>query len=217
MRTFPLFLFCYACAEKENDTAIGTESTNDTSTELSSPTSEPANPTSEPSVPTSEPASPTSEPTSEPTEEPSTEPSSPTSEPASPSTEPTSEPTTCTLNDLEWVAQMRTSTGNTSSFQASDELSMVGIIQNPCTETFVLTTMTTCLLSQALLQSNSGTGTYLHEPICGFTISDWVIPGGGSVEEVIFVGTRPADTYTLELIFADPGVHSASLLFSVSP
>ncbi len=177
MRIFPLFLFCYACAEKETDTAISTEAISDTSTE----------------------------------------PSSPTSEPASPSTEPTSEPSTCTLNDLEWVAEMRTSTGNTSSFQASDELSMVGIIQNPCTESFVLTTMTTCLISQALLQSNSGTGTYLHEPICGSAISDWVIPGGGSVEEVIYVGTRPADTYTLELIFADPGVHSASLLFSVSP
>ena len=210
MRIFPLFIFYYACAEKETDTVFSTEPISDTSTEPSSPTSEPSSSSTEP---TSDPSAPTNEPT----EEPSTEPSSPTSEPASPSTEPTSEPSTCTLNDLEWVAQMRTSTGNTSSFQVSDELSMVGIIQNPCTEDFVLTTMTTCLISQALLQSNSGTGTYLHEPICGSAISDWVIPGGGSVEEVIFVGTRPADTYTLELIFADPGVHSASLLFSVSP
>ena len=80
-------------------------------------------------------------------------------------------------------------------------------------------TNTTCLLSQAIIQGNSGNpdGSFFHSPFCGSAITDWTIVGGGSVEESVPVGVLPEDTYTVEIIFADSGVHSATGLFYVNP
>ena len=82
-----------------------------------------------------------------------------------------------------------------------------------------MTTNTTCLLSQAIIQGNSGSpdGSFFHTPFCGSAITDWTIVGGGTIEETVPVGVLPEDTYTVEIIFADPGVHSASGIFTVNP
>ncbi|MAA79046.1 MAG: hypothetical protein CL916_07270 [Deltaproteobacteria bacterium] len=226
MNRFSLFFFMIGCVEKASDTGQRDPETVPVEQpanepEVAEPTIEPSQPTSEPeaSEPTSEPAAqPTSEPeSSEPTSEPSSQPATePTSEPTS---EPSSSPTTCTLNDLEWMIEMRGSNGAATSFTTTENLVLAGVVRNPCTEDFTFSTNTTCLLAQALIQGNSGNpdGSFLHIPFCGSAITDWTIEGGGTAEEAVPVGILPADTYTVEIIFADPGVHSASGIFYVTP
>ena len=219
MNRFFLFFFGVGCAEKASDSGqeqpeVAPVEQPASEPETSQPSSEPAaQPANEPEA--SEPAAqPTSEPeSSEPTSEPS---SQPTSEPTS---EPASNPTTCTANDLEWTIEIRGANGAATSFTTAENLVLAGVVRNPCTEDFILTTNTTCLLAQAIIQGNSGnpSGNFLHIPFCGSAITDWNIEGGGTIEEAVPVGVLPADTYIVEIIFADSGVHGANDLFYVTP
>ena len=215
MNRFSLFLFMIGCAEKASDSGQAQPETEPVEQPASEP--ETSQPTSEPEAqPANEPEA--SEPAAQPTSEP--ESSEPASEPASqPTSEPTNEPTTCTANDLEWTIEIRGSSGAATSFTTAENLVLAGVVRNPCTEDFILTTNTTCLLAQAIIQGNSGnpSGNFLYIPFCGSAITDWNIEGGGTIEEAVPVGPLPADTYIVEIIFADPGVHGANDLFYVTP
>ena len=181
MNRFFVFFLMTGCAEKATDSGQEQPATSS----VEQPSSEPAaQPTSEPAAqPTSEPAAqPTSEPESS---EPASEPSQPASEPTNePTNEPTSNPTTCTLNDLEWMIEIRGSNGAATSFTTAENLVLAGVVRNPCTEDFTFSTNTTCLLAQGLIQGNSGNpdGSFLHIPFCGSAITDWTIEGGCSTE-----------------------------------
>lgn len=225
MNRFSIFFLMIGCGEKASDSAQDQPETAPVEQPSGEPSSQPSSepeasePTSEPSSqPASEPSSqPASEPSSQPASEPSSQPSSePTSEPTS---EPASNPTTCTANDLEWVVEIRGASGAATSFATTENLVLAGVVRNPCTEDFVLTTNTTCLLAQAIVQGNSGNpdGSFFHSPFCGSAITDWTIEGGGTIEEPVTLGMLPEDTYTVEIIFADSGVHGATGLFDVVP
>lgn len=219
MNWFFLYFSITGCADKAGDSGHKLSE----SIPIEQPSGEPevSEPTSEPEAqPTSEPESvePSAQPTSDP--EPATEPAQPASEPTNePTNEPTSNPTTCTANDLDWIIEIRGSSGAATSFTTAENLVLAGVVRNPCAEDFTFSTNTTCLLAQAIIQGNSGNpdGSFFHTPFCGSAITDWTIEPGGTVEETVPVGALPADTYLVELIFADPGVHNASGLFYVTP
>ena len=197
MKSISLFLLMVGCAEKSSDS--GQEIPEETPVEQ--PSTQPAN------EPTSEPES--SEPTSEPSTQPANEPTS----------EPESSPTTCTLSDLDWSVEMRGSNGVSTSFSTTENVVLAGVVRNPCTNDFILTTNNSCLISQASVQGNSGNpnGDFFHSPFCASAITDWIIVGGGMIEEAVPVGVLPEDTYTVEIMFADSGAHSASGTFDVVP
>ena len=212
-----LIFLSMGCTEKTGDSGETQPEVNP----IEQPSNEPevSEPTSEPSSqPTSEPES--NEPSSQPTNEPeSSEPSQPANEPTGePTSEPTSSPTTCTLDDLQWMIEVRGSNGAATTFAATENLTLAGVVRNPCTEDFGFTTNTTCLLSQASIQGSSGNpdGSFLHTPFCGSAMTEWTIEGGSTVEESVLVGTLPTDSYNVEIIFADPGFHSANDVFTVT-
>ena len=122
----------------------------------------------------------------------------------------------CSDNDLEWTLEIRGPNGLATSFVSTENLVFAGVVRNPCTEDFILTTNTTCLLAQAIIQGNSGNpdGSLFYAPFFEIRLNDWFIERGGTIEELVPVGMIPEDTYTVEIIFADPGLHSASGLFT---
>ena len=105
-----------------------------------------------------------------------------------------------------------------TSLSSADQVLAAGVVHNPCTEDFILTTNSSCLIVQLLLNGNSSApNTFeLVTPFCSQAITEWVIPGGGQIQEIMDLGQRPVDYYMLEITFGDPGVHFDTSYFEIT-
>ncbi len=113
-------------------------------------------------------------------------------------------------------AQVHDSTGTPCIHcPAGDKLSMVGVVHNPCSEDYELTTRGSCLANYFEL-IDMFTGAYASKTAsCGSTPTVHTIPAGGSVSMAYAWGVVPTSHYTLTVGF-DYGSHpNASVLFAL--
>ncbi len=102
-----------------------------------------------------------------------------------------------------------------SSCPATDPLSVVAIVRNPCADDHDFVTTGTCLASTwSVVDLISGMGTAMGK-ICGAAITAHTVSAGGTVEDVQSWGRMGASDYELSISFDDAARSSASTLFTV--
>lgn len=109
--------------------------------------------------------------------------------------------TACTTADLDYIAEVRDAKGTAgTSFSAKEELTLAGVVKNPCSEDVTFETPSSCLVSSWTTTDSSGMGMGAAVP-CLAVITTWTVAAGGSVEETMYWGRLSPDDWEASVSF----------------
>lgn len=121
----------------------------------------------------------------------------------------------CSPADFDYIAEVRDAKGTAgTSFSAKEELTLAGVVKNPCSEDVTFETPSSCLVASWTTTSSSGMGMGAI-PTCLTVITSWTVPAGGSVEETLYWGRMSPDDWEASLVFDVKKRPTAVLKFTV--
>jgi hypothetical protein len=109
----------------------------------------------------------------------------------------------CTEADLSFAVEVRDSTGPCTTCSASDRISLVGIVENPCSDDVDLATMTEYLTTGGSATGPTGMGMGWSGGSSGGGPFAWTVPAGASVEEATVLGFLDVGPWSASLTFGD--------------
>ncbi len=122
----------------------------------------------------------------------------------------------CTIDDLEFHAEVRAGGVPGTQFTAAQSLTLVGLVSNDCsTNPVTITAISTCLVNGWSLERKND-GQLLSEGFaCGDAFTDFVVPAGGRIEDPYEWGMLGAGGWIVEPNFDVQGITASGVLIEV--